>query len=92
MECGQRIDYLIGLIQKDLEGEQFLIQSYKHSLMAGHTDTATHAKQALATNSPIHWYLRIVGSFWVGAVVDRFPTSLACGSGMGTPTRAVEVL
>ena len=51
MECGQRIDYLIGLIQKDREGEQFLIQSYKHSLMAGHTDTATtHAKQTLATN------------------------------------------
>ena len=23
LECGQRIDYLIGLIQKDLEGEQF---------------------------------------------------------------------
>ena len=92
MECGQRIDYLIGLIQKDLEGEQFLIQSYKHSLMAGHTDTATHAKQTLATNSRVHWYLRIVGSFWVGAVVDRFPTSLACGSGLGTPTRAVDVL
>ena len=36
-------------------------------------------------------YLRIVGSFWVGAVVDRFPTSLACDSGLGTPTRAVEV-
>ena len=63
--------------------------------MAGHkhTDTATtHAKQTLATNSPVHWYLRIVGSFWVGAVVDRFPTSLAGGSGLGTPTRAVEVL
>ena len=50
MEYGQRIDYSIGLIQKDLEGEQFLIQSYKHSLMAGHTDTATHAKQTMATN------------------------------------------
>ena len=31
-----------------------------------------------------HWYLRIVVSFWVGAVVDRFPTSLACRSGLGT--------
>ena len=93
MECGQRIDYLIGLIQKDLEGEQFLIQSYKHSLMAEHTDTTTtHAKQTLATNSPVHRYLKIVGSFWVGAVVDRFPTSLACGSGLGTPTRSVEAL
>ena len=65
-----------------------VIQTLSH----GRAQTHRHCHTCKTDNGHKHWYLKIVGSFWVGAVVDRFPTSLACGSGLGTPTRAVEVL